>query len=289
VAGPPATPAATQVPIRAGLTYQMALNSKQDWNVYMEEPAAQLDRFLIQHYRTQYYGSVCSICQVQRNDVKGHLISQNHWKKLWAKLEDTHIPSPQDVVNWEKPWVEVINTALGDYLFNHITGEQKLRESSAPLMNASPVGKVPTSTARQKTVCALDVWVWQRHIEVSAQTLQNVLVEANNPAGASPPLPAPVVTCEVCACHTADMCEHLMSANHYSNLRIRMDYTVPNAKELNTGPWVQQAFKLAGYHGKALAVSFNHLTGQVSRTLPNQPQSQPKSYMATPPAIEHEC
>merc|ERR1719189_1998862 len=102
---------------------------------------------------------------------------------------------------------------------------------------------------RAKTVCALDVWVWQQHIEASAQALQNALVEANNPAGA-PPLPAPVVTCEVCACHTADMCEHLMSANHYSNLRVRMDYTVPNAKELSTGPWVQQAFKLVGGHGK---------------------------------------
>merc|ERR1719329_1623830 len=233
-----------------------------------------------------------------------HLTSQNHWKKIWSKFQDGVVPSPQDAGCWEKPWVESFPAPQGELLFNHLTGDQGFRaeiatrtpdapappaatlgtSASAPALSVVATGTPPALTAVPNGLppstiglappanpssgsssrgppgppCELDVFIWQRSIAAQAQELQRVLTCH----GVSH---ARQVVCDVCQMPMGDIAEHVMSADHFTNLRVRMSFNAP-PKEVLSGPWVQKSFVCQD--GYKIPVSFNHITGALVEQCP---------------------
>lgn len=285
-----------QPPVRCGVDYQRALNSKQDWKVYMEEPAQQLERTMSLVLPSVSNG-LCIVCQAPKNSIQTHITSQKHWKKVWAKIET--VPTPQDAMKWDKPWVETFHTSNGVYLFNHVTGALHLQDAAIALpaneatlqgfatppatlavassSTPSPSSVVSPCTGRssQPGPLDIDVWVWQMMIDRPAAELQHALAEHG--CGF---VGLPHVICNVCECEMVDVVEHLRSSDHYGNLRMRMNYNAPLREQLLFGPWVQQVFQTSD--GVTIPVSFNHLTGEVCQPPPS-PGAQHGS------RVEHEC
>jgi len=86
----------------------------------MSEPAAQLAAVIAASMPN--WGGQCLVCDSTMYGMQQHLASYNHWKRLWSKLNI--LPLPDIAVDWARPWVEVFETTRGDYLFNHVTGQQ---------------------------------------------------------------------------------------------------------------------------------------------------------------------
>lgn len=284
-------------PVRCGLDLNTALGTKAEWRIFMDEPAKRLERFLGANLPNRY--EPCPVCATPMNGVHMHLTSQNHWKKIWTNLQDGAIPSAQEAGCWEKPWVESFPAPKGEFLFNHLTGEQGYRAEiaaralpdaaptslppaapSSAALGASAVGVPPGLTTMPgnesfqglrvatptengvsssgRPPCELDVFIWKRSIAGQAEELQRVLT--SHGVGL-----ARQVVCDVCQIPMGDIADHVLSADHFTNLRVRMSFNAP-PKEILSGPWVQKAFVCQD--GCQVPVSFNHITGALVEQFP---------------------
>lgn len=296
-------------PVRGGLDLNAALATKAEWRIFMDEPGRQLEKFLGAVLPNRY--EPCVVCAAPMNGVHMHLTSQNHWKKIWSKLQDGVIPSPQEAGCWDKPWVEAFPAPKGEFLFNHLTGEQGYRteiaaRASTPVASPTvgrppppdvslptmlPPGPPPSGVALGASAavgtppglalaspgdlppakpanglasssggppCDLDVFIWQRSIIGQAEELHRVLTCH----GVSL---ARQVVCDVCQMPMGDIADHMVSADHFTNLRVRMSFNAP-PKDVLSGPWVQKSFVCQD--GYAVPVSFNHITGSLVEQFP---------------------
>lgn len=121
-----------------------------------------------------------------------------------------------------------------------------------------------------KRPCATDIWVWQEMIRPGAETLSQELRARGCGCPGSPP-----VFCDVCMQQCIDIREHILSADHYTNLRIKMDYKSPPREKISNGPWLQKTFTRGD--NIIVQVSFNHITGSVQ--CPQQVPHQAAAHM----------
>lgn len=284
-----------RLPVRGGVGYRDALNDKDNWKRFMEEPANRLERFIYAEIPT--YHSRCVVCEAGMNGIANHILSQKHWKSLWGKLSGA--PPPADrVVNWESRWVEVLQAAGGEYRFNHITGEQAwTRELSGPEapaprpapsgpegQAAAPCPRAPRPQALQGSGAPLaappapaaarpsplELWHWSCIVRPQAAKLSEAIgvisAEAEAPAQADGD-PWDEATagaapaghrCAICKVAFRDAREHLPSGEHLQRLRERLAEVLARDGDPPAGQgreWVQD-------FGHA---SFDHLTLEVTQ------------------------
>lgn len=111
------------------VTFAQAMNGKAEWRRWMDSPSKQLENSLFE--LTGTWGGSCIVCSTEMGrGAHDHLQSQSHWRLLWKKLGD-QLPRPGDEGGLNKEWVQRFQTAKGDYLFNHLTGEQRHESSSS--------------------------------------------------------------------------------------------------------------------------------------------------------------
>lgn len=281
------------------------MQREQDWLRYMDEPAKQLETFLQDHVPS-HRRAACMVCDVLTDGVWAHLTSSSHLSQVLEKLKD-NIPSPEDAMNWEKPWVEAIPlpetsrfSYRGDYLFNHLTGEQGFRhEVAAARMSAvglapatvpsPPPPPVPSSGSSASAAPTL-VPPSQANLPGALSSAPHAgmsllssggVVEESEPCGLDLWMfqviidkPAQVLTqhlsargsnfiCNVCEVHMLDAYEHLRSLDHYACLRRRMSFKAPPLNRVSSGPWVQKGFRLDSSGPVVAGISFNHVTGEI--------------------------
>lgn len=84
----------------------------------MDEPAKYLEAFIYKSFPG--YAEQCVVCNANMNGIQEHMLSQKHWKSVWSKLG--RVPSPDEVLDWSKPWVQRFPCGSKTFLFNHVTG-----------------------------------------------------------------------------------------------------------------------------------------------------------------------
>jgi len=133
-----------RLPIRNGLGYKDALHDKESWKQFMDAPAKQLEAIIYKMHPA--FTSQCPVCESGMNGISNHLLSLNHWKKLWSRTRSINLDA-SNVVRWNQAWVERFDTPQGIYLFNHVTGEQawmsELAGPDAPAPRSPAGGSEP--------------------------------------------------------------------------------------------------------------------------------------------------
>ena len=119
-----------RLPVRNGVWYRDAMMKKENWIEFMDEPTEQFEAFVYKHF--PFYSDPCPVCDAGGkssllNGIRVHLLSQKHWTSLWKKFH-RKIPSANDAVDWDRPWVQKLEVPGGTYLYNHVTGEQGMEE-----------------------------------------------------------------------------------------------------------------------------------------------------------------
>lgn len=241
--------------------YKMAMLDKQSWRAFMEPPAKQLEDLI--YKATGTWNSTCPVCATDMTrGYSDHLPSQNHWKKLWERL-NRHVPEPNLAHDWGKQWVQKFELPCGVYLFNHVTGEQGFQDNLpviasttamtaptkpqiAPLARSTDYREAKVDVANPDTF-DLALWVWRQHVTHGAQKLQDALGTRSQ-----------VVRCCVCEVDMGNVVAHLTGNNHFQTLHKRAATGVRGQDAaLDNGPWVQQF-----QNGNQDPITFNHITGR---------------------------
>eukprot|EP00929_Paragymnodinium_shiwhaense_P059530 TRINITY_DN29816_c0_g1_i1.p1 TRINITY_DN29816_c0_g1~~TRINITY_DN29816_c0_g1_i1.p1 ORF type:complete len:665 (+),score=134.18 TRINITY_DN29816_c0_g1_i1:70-1995(+) len=275
-AAPPAAAANPMagVGVNLSMEYVEGFKDKGSWRKFMEPQAKKLeDTFMA---LTGQWSAKCEVCDAEMGrGISDHLPSQNHWKKLWGKVQNT--PPAATAHDWSKPWIQKFPTGRGDILFNHVTGavlppgEAPQPAAAAPAPPTPAVAPTPVammgaaaaatagvyppaapnghSAPRPASGFDLPLYVWSQHVREGAQKVAyNLRI-----AGQSQP------KCAVCGTViTGDVVSHLQSAEHFRTLQSRLDQNgverQPNGDyQVEKGPWVQSFTD---------TVVFNHITGQ---------------------------
>lgn len=265
--GPAVPPAVRGSPT----AYRNALESRQAWRTFMEPAAKELEDMHNKH--TNSYGGMCVVCSIEMSrGIFEHVPSQNHWKKLWDKL-NKKAPDPNLVNDWSQQWVEKFKFPAGEYLFNHVTGAQGFKaelgggasttgpppHSAAPPMAIVQAGPVPAGIAPVAPVQGvapfnLATFVWERHAHSGASQLQHALQASGQESS----------ECGVCEATMVNVVAHLTSADHFAKLQRRLSAlsTPPPAGAAAAhakGPWVQDFC----CRSSSTQIFFNHITAEL--------------------------
>mmetsp|Transcript_80152 Transcript_80152/g.166777 ORF Transcript_80152/g.166777 Transcript_80152/m.166777 type:complete len:346 (+) Transcript_80152:1837-2874(+) len=253
---------------------------KGKWTKFMAAPTKQLEDLI--YRQLPMYSEQCMICEANMNGLQEHWLSQKHFKCIWNKLGSP--PEPQRAYSWDAPWVQTFRFPVGNYLFNHVTGEQgpevEVRSGNAAGAAAAaapypspasgtaaavptgPMAKAPAAAAadsRQLRSAGPPVsagpaidhdalhFHWQAMASKAAQALGAALKE-------------PATACGVCQTNVEDLGTHILSKGHYHTLLTRVpavkgmckDVSEAGGVEAGGKPWIQSFCS-----GQ---VKFNHLT-----------------------------
>eukprot|EP00445_Apocalathium_hangoei_P005698 CAMPEP_0203864430 /NCGR_PEP_ID=MMETSP0359-20131031/14752_1 /ASSEMBLY_ACC=CAM_ASM_000338 /TAXON_ID=268821 /ORGANISM="Scrippsiella Hangoei, Strain SHTV-5" /LENGTH=912 /DNA_ID=CAMNT_0050782159 /DNA_START=54 /DNA_END=2792 /DNA_ORIENTATION=+ len=130
LAGPPPGPGGPSTMSFQHGQYGQAF-AKDPWRIFMGAPAKFLEDSLVK--ATGHWDHKCMICdnKAMTRGAQDHLMSQNHFKALWQKVEALNpragLP-PQHIAEEMEGrfWVQPFDVPGGRYLFNHLTGGQTL-------------------------------------------------------------------------------------------------------------------------------------------------------------------
>merc|ERR1740129_101475 len=265
------------LPVRDGVNHEQALNSKQEWKRYMDEPARRLEYVLNWCGPRQIRCMVCAT-PVQ-NGVWIHVTSQNHWKKVWGLLHEVgQPPNLDDLCRWDMRWVEAFQTSRGEYLFNHFTGAQGTRDGPGGVVREDYPADEPAVLNLSEMVpearpSAERCEELQQRLERATDELEALKEENRRLRGGFQAQQGPCgfdvwtwqllihrsaqelqealtmrsphgvkdgFLCEVCQTRMLDVADHIKSADHYGNLCVRMRFSMPAMERLRSGPWVQK-------------------------------------------------
>jgi len=246
--------------------YKGAMLEKQAWRAFMEPPSKHMEALL--HQKTGLWGGQCIACQIDMTrGISDHFPSQNHWKKLWERL-NRRVPESDIAHNWGAQWVQKFDLPDGCYLFNLLTGDHGYAEQVKSSADAPPTPAPASSSAANAQVRAaprsvdcretskdvalpatfdLASWVWEQHIRDGASKLNEAIAGQGH-----------TVTCSVCDTATDNILAHLTGTAHFRKLQERAPGAVKVATRVHEeGPWVQEFEHPEG------TIMFNHITGKI--------------------------
>jgi len=233
-----------RLPVRNGVTYRQALEDKVAWSKFMEEPARRFEALLYKYLPG--YCEQCPVCDANMNGIKEHLLSQKHWKCMWKKLAS--VPAPGDVLQWDRPYVQKLRLPHGEYLYNHVTGEQGLEAEvkAAAACGQAPPAAVATAPASVEAPAASVV-----HFLADGRNLAGVLVaqpwsghalaDGRNFANTSPAAAAPAASAAGAAAPTAESALGPFEHWHWRGMVLRPAEQLAAALAQTVCPWDEHA------------------------------------------------
>lgn len=239
------------------------------WTAHMEKKAEVLLEMLWKYGAWENRGN-CLICGVPVPQAANHFVGKNHWKALRTHLNWQSPKSQEHLDSFIQRWPV---PGGKEYWFNHVTGDQGLREGTGAAPQPSPPqstpvappgsSPTPTNTTSVPPTLALpspnggdyakalnSLSDWRQIMAPYAKQLEDTLARVTNRWD------FPCKVCDDKNC-TRGMNDHIVSKDHHKNLWKKLSGRIPAPEEAQNwnAPWVQK------FQAGAQVYLFNHVTG----------------------------